>query len=596
MNKLLFILSAAFLLIFTACKQTKEPIAKNDGWKQLTLREKIGQTMMVTGNYKEHLKIGNDTLEQFFEKYPIGAFFMAQWHFFDPKSPDNLYEDFIPLLMKKYADASPRPLFFSEDFERGAGYERDAGFSNPNPMPWQQDTVRGAGYTNATKLPVEMALGAANNTGLAYAYSQIMAQESRAMGFNWLLNPVADLNMNPLHPLVIERSISDNVERALPILQAQTRAMKDHGVISTIKHFPGDGATICDQHLIPSANNLSLNEWKKTFGKVFQTMIDEGVPSIMVGHLQFPAYQNDAIDGVLPPATLSKDIMTKLLKQEMGYKGVVISDAMNMGGASGFYGNALEASVQCFIAGADMILWPSLAYMDTVEARILRGEISMKRLDDAVERIWALRETYDLLEKKSSITTPLPENHAEFVQTKMAQLANEAITLIQNKGNVIPFDTATVKKIMLINLSHNDHRKEFKILKKELLERGFDEVRLVHDFHRNEWGWKWDTAVLPYDKYIVCFENHYFKPIGSPLLKDREAYALWAIKDLPKEKVISISFSNPYYNTFYLKQTPVLINAYSSDEFMQQAAARLLMGEIKATATSPVNLYNPVMR
>ncbi|MDR0940818.1 MAG: glycoside hydrolase family 3 protein [Bacteroidales bacterium] len=574
MNRIFYVAGIALLLSHTACKQTKEPIAKNTDWKKLSLREKIGQTMMVQATYQEHMKIGGDSLEVFFEKYPIGAFFMAQWNFTWPEKPANLNTDFIPNLMKIYDSASPRPLFFSEDFERGAGY----------------------GYTSATKLPAEMALGAAQNTDLAYDYSQIMSQEVRAMGFNWLLNPVADLNMNPLHPLVIERAISDNAERTIPILQAQTRAMREHGVIATIKHFPGDGATICDQHEMTSANNLSLNEWKKTFGKVFQTMIDQEIPSIMVGHIQFPAYQNDAINGVLPPATLSKDIMTKLLKQEMGYKGVVISDAMNMGGVSGYYDSYLEAAVQCFVAGADMILWPDLAYMDTVEARINRGEIPMSRLDDAVERIWALREKYDLLEKKTSITTPLPENHAEFVQTTMTQLANEAITLIQDKGNVIPLDTASVKRIMLINISHKNHSGTFQILKNELLERGFDEVRLEHNIHRDEWGWKWDTAVMPYDKFIVCFENKYLDPLGSPLLKDREAYALWTIKDLPKDKVISISFSNPYYNTFYLKTTPLLMNAYSSDEFMQRAAARLLMGEIKATATSPVNLYNPIMR
>jgi beta-N-acetylhexosaminidase len=572
MNKFFYILSIAFVLSQMACKQMQDPIAKNDDWKQLTLRQKIGQTMMVTSDYKEHMRIGNDTLELFFEKYPIGAFFMAQWHFTYQK-PDSLrFEEFIPRLMETYNAASPLPLFFSEDFERGAGY----------------------GYDNCTKLPVEMTLGAANNTDLAYAYGQIMSQESRAMGFNWLLNPVADLNMNPLHPLVIERAVADNAERALPVLQAQTRAMKDQGVISTIKHFPGDGATICDQHLITSANNLSLNEWKKTFGKVFKTMIDEGVPSIMVGHLQFPAYQNDAINGVLPPATLSEDIMTKLLKHEMGYNGVVISDAMNMGGASGFYDNALEASVQCFIAGADMILWPSLAYMDTVEARIVRGEIPMSRLDDAVERIWALRENYDLLTKKESVKTPLPENHAEFVQEKLTQLANEAVTLIQDKNKDIPLDTQTVKKIMLVNISHNDHRAAFQTIKNELKGRGFD-VRLEHDFHLYNWQWRWDS-LAQYDKFIVCFENHYFDPIGSPLLKDREAYCLWTIKDLPKDKIIAVSFSNPYYNTFYLKTTPLLINAYSSDDYMQHAVVRLLMGETKATATSPVDLYNPIMR
>lgn len=572
MNKIFYGAIAAFLFLHTACSSSQEPIAHNSDWEKLTLREKIGQTMMVESNFKEHMRLGDDSLELFFERYPVGAMFMAQWHFTYQK-PDSVHlEELMPRLMRMYNAASPRPLFFSEDFERGAGYN----------------------YNNATKLPAGMALGAANDCELAYAYSQIMSQESRAMGFNWLLNPVGDLNLNPLHPLVIERSISDNADRALPLLQAQTRAMKDHGIIATIKHFPGDGATICDQHLITSANNLSLNEWKQTYGKIFAAMIKEEVPSIMVGHLQFPAYQNDAIDGVLPPATLSKDITTKLLKQEMGYKGVVVSDAMNMGGAAGFYDNALEASVQCFIAGSDMILWPNLAYMDTVEARIIRGEIPMSRLDDAVERIWALREKYDLLEKKAVITTPLPENHAEFVQEKMTQLAEKAITLIQNKNNELPLDTAKVKKIMLVNISHNDFRKEFQTLKNELTNQGFS-VRLEHDFHLHNWQWRWDS-LAQYDKFIVCFENHYFNPIGSPLLKDREAYALWAIKDLPKEKIISISFSNPYYNTFYLKQNPVLINAYSSDEFMQRAATRLLMGEIKATATSPVNLYNPIMR
>src|SRR5690606_23491504 len=130
---------------------------------------------------------------------------------------------------------------------------------------------------------------------------------------------------------------------------------------------------------------------------------NDGCPAIMVGHLQFPAYQTQTIDGVLPPATLSKEIIQDLLKTKMGFSGVVISDAMNMGGTAGFYENPLERSIECFIAGTDMILWPDLAYMDTVEARILRGEISMERLDDAVERIWAIREHFNLLEKQSQI-------------------------------------------------------------------------------------------------------------------------------------------------------------------------------------------------
>lgn len=553
-------------------KTSKNPIAMDTSWKQLSLREKIGQTMMVTTDLYAQKKIGNGNLSDFFATYPIGGFFVAQWHFTYQKPDDLVFEEFIPRIMREYDAASKYPLFFSEDFERGAGYN----------------------YNTCTKLPVLMTVGAANNKDLAYAYGNIVSAESRSMGFNWLLHPVADLNMNPLHPLVIERALSDNAERALPLLQSQLRAMKDNNVISTIKHFPGDGATICDQHLITSANNLSMEEWKKTFGKIFQTLINEGAPTIMVGHLQFPAYQKETIDGEIPPATLSREIMQQLLKKEMGFKGVIVSDAMNMGGASGFYDNALEASVQCFVAGADMILWPSLAYMDTVEARILRGEIPMERLNDAVERIWALRESYGLLAKKSVIAQPLAANHKEYVNTHMTDLSNKAVTLIQDKNTDIPLSPAKTKKIFMVNISHNDKRAVLQTMKKELENRGF-EVRLEHDFHLYNWEWRWDS-LAQYDKFIVCFENKYFDPIGSPLLKDKEAYCLWSIKNLPKHKVIAVSFSNPYYNTFYLKTAPLLLNAYSSDEYMQKAVVKVLMGEVKPTAQSPVNLYHQNMK
>jgi beta-N-acetylhexosaminidase len=551
-------------------KTTK--IAMDTSWKKLSLREKIGQTMMITSDLQSQLKMCNGDLKEFFKKYPVGGMFIASWHFDYLKSPDFKLAEFIPQALKNYNAASKYPLFFSEDFERGAGYN----------------------YSTCTKLPVEMTLGAANDTALAYAYGKIVSAESRAMGFNWLLHPVADLNLNPLHPLVIERAVSDNAERALPILEAQLKGMKDQQIISTIKHFPGDGATICDQHLITSANNLSMEDWNKSYGKIFQTLINEGAPTIMVGHIQFPAYQNDPIDGVMPPATLSKDIMQKLLKTQMGFKGVVVSDAMNMGGASGYYDNALEASVQCFIAGADMILWPSLAYMDTVEARILRGEIPMSRLDDAVERIWALREKYDLIKKKKEIAAPLPMDFTKYVQTEVTTLAEKSVTLIQDKNHDIPLSPEKSKKIFMVNISHNDKTGVLQTMKKELEARGF-EVRIEHDFHLYNWEWRWDS-LAQYDKFIVCFENHYFDPIGSPLLKDKEAYCLWSIKNLPKNKIISVSFSNPYYNTFYLKNTPLLINAYSSDDYMQKAVVKVLMGEITPTATSPVNLYHDNMK
>jgi beta-N-acetylhexosaminidase len=282
----------------------------------------------------------------------------------------------------------------------------------------------------------------------------------------------------------------------------------------------------------------------------------------------------------------------------MGYKGVVMTDALNMGGAMGYYENELETSVQCFAAGADMILWPEIGYMDTVEARIIRGEIPMSRLDDAVERIWALREKYDLLDKKSEIASPLPADHASYTEKSLNALAESAVTLIQDKNNDIPLNTDKIKKIMLINISYSgrpNREKEFEVIKNELIAQGF-EVNMEHDFYIWSWKGRLNDELAQYDKFILCFENSFFDPVGSPLLKGREAFYLWMVKVLPKNKVISISFSNPYYNTFYLGTTPLLINAYSRDNYMQRAVVKVLMGEVKATATSPVDLYSPIMR
>lgn len=573
------ILLLANLFFATSCSQDSvnndTSIASDTTWKQLTLREKIGQTMMVSSNMYMHKEIGGGSLDTFLMKYPIGGLFMAQWHFTYQKPDTLLFETFIPRIIKEYNKASKIPLFISEDFERGAGYN----------------------YTTGTKMPVEMTIGAANDTALAYAHGKILGVEAREMGFNWVLAPVCDLNINPLHPLVIERAISDDAKRAIPLLKSQVKGLHDQHVISTIKHFPGDGATICDQHLVTSANNLSLTDWNKTYGKIFREFIADNTPSIMVGHLRFPAYQKaDTLDGDFLPATLSKEIMQNLLKKELGYKGVVISDALNMGGGYGFYESELETAVQCFIAGADVVLWPPLGYMDTIEARILRGEIPMERLDDAVERVWALRERFNLIDKeqREPIAVEKPANFDTYTNESLTNLAEKAVTLIKNKGNVLPLDTTTTKKILLANISHYDYSATFEVMKKELESYGFT-VDIKHDLHKNDWEWRWNQ-LLEYDKVIVCFENHYFAPIGSPLLKDVEAYCVWTINALPKDKIIGVSFSNPYYNKYYLSKAPVLINAYSSDAFMQKAVVRTLMGEITPVGTSPVNLDNDLMK
>lgn len=548
-------------------------ISNDDGWKNLSLREKIGQTMVIVGRYYEHKSFEGKDLRAFFEKYPVGGLFLPDWYYFYSAPKDSLLEYYMKESIRDYAANSKYPLIFMEDFERGLGMQYPKSY---------------------TQMPVEMAMGATRSEQLAYQYGQSIAMEARDFGMNWLLHPVVDLNMNPLHSLVLERAISDNPDFALPLLKKQIDGIQSQNIITTIKHFPGDGATIRDQHLMTAQNPLSWDEWRKTYGKVFKELIAYSAPAIMVGHLTFPAYQKERFNGDLLPASLSSELIVKLLKKEMNFKGVVISDALNMGGAAGYYPNELETSIASFAAGVDLMLWPDLAFMDSLEARILRKKIPMERLDDAVQRIWALKKRFGLLDKPQKLFTKLNEKDRKFVDQTAREVAEKGITLIRGEEGYLPLVPNKSKKILLVNVSHTDKSQLF-IPTKELLEaRGF-EVTLQYSLGYRDWNWRMDS-LAHFDKIIACFENKYFDPVGMPFLKGSEAESAWTFNMLPKEKMICISYSNPYYLNFYFQHIPVLINAYSSDHYMQEAVVKALIGEIAFKGKSPVKLEYDILK
>ena len=402
--------------------------------------------MIVRAFHKTQVaKFGS--IENMMEKYPIGGIFVPYWDFL--YTPPR--EQVIPTIKNAIADyenASKYPMIVTEDFERGVG----------------------SIYNEFTNMPSEMALGAANQKDLAYKFGNAVAKESNSIGINWLLHPLVDLNMNPLQDLVIERAISDDATRAYPLLKSQIEGMSAQGVVATIKHFPGDGATIKNQHLITSANNLSIPEWKKTFGTIYQKMINNGTPCIMVGHIRFPAYQKETKNGVILPASLSEELMAGLLKKKMKFNGVIMSDALNMGGAAGYYENEIETSLAAFKAGVDMVLWPTLKFMDSLEVRIKRGDIPMSRLDDAVERIWGVREQYGLLKKKKNIFYAISEDENKTIQKDAQDIANNAVTLLTDKSK-IPLKVSENKRIAIVNISHENRSNDLQFTQKLLQEK-----------------------------------------------------------------------------------------------------------------------------
>lgn len=542
-------------------------IPKDTSWKNLSIREKIGQTMVMLPDRKTEMILGNGTLDGFFKHYPVGAFFMGYKLFDGVKSEDRT--EHLRKAVAEYQKASKLPLIMQEDYETGLG------------LP------------GMTAFPREMSIGATNNEQLAYQYGEGIAFESRSVGVNWVLHPVCDLNLNPFNPIVNTRSISDNPDKAIRLLKQQINGLQQNGVAATIKHFPGDGVDYRDQHLLTSCNSLSKSDWDKTYGKVYKELILNGVSCIMPGHISLPAYQKTKINGFYPPATLSKELLTDLLKGKLGFKGVIVSDALVMAGFRGYYKSNLESEIKSFEAGVDMMLWPSYAFMDSVEARIKRGEIPMSRLDDAVQRVWAMKERFGLLKKNRELIKPISVDDISKYDKVAQEISDKSITLVRDVKKLLPLKSEKKEKILVVSLAAPSKRGDYPTqqiikLQQELISKGFNV-----DFQRDilyESGFWSDELTDKYDKVIFVTNRYFHYPPGPLQFWDNQAQTVWCINSTNKEKVIVVSLGSPYHANEYFERVSTIINAYSCDDSTIRSVAKALSGELVMTGKSPVDL------
>ncbi len=548
-------------------------IPKDTSWKKLSVRQKIGQTMLMLPDRKLELQLGNGSLSTYFKKYPVTGYFLG-WKLWEGVKPEDWFTH-IQKRCLEYQGASELPLLFQEDYESGVSIQ------------------------GMTSFPNEMSLGAANSPELAYAYGKAVAKECRSVGVSWVLHPVADINLNPLNPIVNVRSIGDDPDRAVKLLRQQIRGLQDNGVAATIKHFPGDGVDSRDQHLVTSCNSLPFEVWKQKHGRVFQALIDSGVTCIMPGHITLPSYQKEKINGFYPPATLSKELLTDLLKGEMGFKGVIVSDALIMGGFRGYYDDPLEGEVHSFMAGVDVMLWPSYRFMDTIEARIKRGVIPMQRLDDAVQRVWALKERLGLLDKGRTLVRPMSASEKEQAAFTADRICEQAVTLVRDRYHLLPLNPQKDRKILVVGVAPigrkggDSHVKNLKLFAQSLREKGF-QVDFQHNILYESQGWTEDVT-QKYDRIIFAVARSPHSPFGPLQLSDDEAQSAWAINAMPKEKVLIVSFGNPYLINEYFERVNTCINAYSNTPVMHKAVVKALMGTIPIRGVSPVDL-NTVLK
>ncbi len=308
------------------------------------------------------------------------------------------------------------------------------------PLMVSADLERGASMrvNETTPFPHAMAFGAAGDTELARYEGEVTAREARALGIQWVFFPVADVNNNPDNPVINTRSFGEDPEKVAGMVQAfieGAHSDKKNYILTTAKHFPGHGDTAVDTHLNLATIDVPRDRLEQVELLPFRAAIAAGVDSVMTAHIAVPALAPADL-----PATLAPQILTGLLREEMGFKGLIVTDALEMGGiAKGFTSG--EAAVKALEAGADVLLMPSDpdAAIRAVVAAVESGRIPRRRLQESVARILAAKERVGL-DRSRSVNLEAIEDvvNSPEANEKAQEVADRALTLVRNAPGLIP--------------------------------------------------------------------------------------------------------------------------------------------------------------
>lgn len=350
--------------------------------------------------------------------------------------------------------------------------------------------------SDGTYVATAAAAAAGGGTQTAYDMGYVAGREASSVGVNWMFNPCADIFMNWRNTIVNTRSFGDNADQVIENIRAFIEGIHRSNVACCCKHFPGDGVEERDQHLVLGVNDLSVEEWDQSFRKVYQTMIDEGLESIMVGHIALPEMSRKLRPGIkdeeIMPATLAPELLTDLLRKQMGFNGVVITDASHMAGIACM--EKREIAVPKTIAsGCDMFLFSNDAAEDFayMMAGVQNGTITAERLDDALHRILGLKARLKLYKGENRI--PDPGRKEEIVgcaeHLKLAEEAAErCITLVKDTKHQLPINPAAQKRARLVYIQSTPTTKAYKgdpvkqVVVEELERAGFT-VDVAPNFH-----------------------------------------------------------------------------------------------------------------
>lgn len=313
------------------------------------------------------------------------------------------------------------------------------------------DTECGAGdmLEGCTRFPSMQALGLCGSKELAYQVGRVTAQESREAGYCWSLAPCVDIRLRDESPAVSTQAAGPDAQTVIDIAGSYMKGLQDGGVAATIKHFPGDGATEYDPHLTTAVNPLTAEQWRASYGLVYKTLIDEGAMCVMPGHVALPCLDEpDAELGLCPPATLSKRLMTDLLRGELGFDGIICSDALTMSGFSGFM-NYYKACATFLNCGGDVLLFVRTdeRYYEKMEQLVESGFLPLDVLRDRACRVMSFtRQVREELKAAPPLAVP--------AEALSRQVVRGSIRVARDRARLIPFAADENTRLLVVDFSN----------------------------------------------------------------------------------------------------------------------------------------------
>jgi beta-N-acetylhexosaminidase len=493
------------------------------------------------------------------------------------------------------------PLLVGADLEFGAGYRARGGYFLPNAID----------LGGATIFPPEMGIGATRDSSLAYEQGRITALEGRALGIHVAFAPILDVNNNPANPVIGIRSFSEDPRLAAALGAAEVRGLQEHGMLATGKHFPGHGDTDQNSHLTLPTITVSRARLDTIELVPFRAAMDAGLGALMTAHIALPAIIGDSST----PATLSPRIMTDLLRRELGFHGILFTDAMDMNGVlanvrsgrpgqtlEGTYGSInsigiAEACKRAIEAGADVLLMPSdvPAAIDAVVAGIQEGRFTQARIDSSVRRLLVAKERAGLNRRRLVDLDSIRSIVGDSSNTAIAALAAEkSITLAKDSLRLVPLAQAggRTTRILIITLAHRSDLGAGVSFVSELRRGMGAGARMRAEYvNPDDPGANFGRLLAAADSVDLVIVGSYLAPSYAAASAGTAAPVIDFIHALTRRRsnTILVNFGNPYL----FQQVPEIstyVVAWGGFPLSQRAAARALLGATPITGLLPISI------